>query len=145
MTGSVRGVAALVLCGYVVAVGVVLLAAEPTLAADVITRTEAWLAAHGAPGWVTWPGRVELALNAAMFAPLAFLASVALPRHPWGNWVAYSFLGSGVVEVVQAFVLEPRSAQYVDVVANTLGGLAGAVAAVPLCGWLQRLSDGRSA
>ncbi len=99
-----------------------------------IARTEARLTAHGAPGWVTWPGRVELVLNAAMFAPVAFLASLACPRHPWGNWVAYSFIGSGLVEVVQAFALEPRSAQYVDVVANTLGGLVGAVVARPVGG-----------
>ena len=144
MIGSVRVTAGMLLCGYVLAVAGILLATEPTLAVHVIARAEAWLAAHGAPAWVTWPGRVELVLNAAMFAPVTFLASLAVPRHPWGNWVAYAFLASGFVEVVQAFVLEPRSAQYVDVVANTLGGLMGAAAAIPVCHRMRGVSVERS-
>lgn len=46
---------------------------------------------------------------------------------------------------MQAFALEPRSAQYVDVVANTLGGLVGAMAAIPVGSRLGHLSDARSA
>jgi hypothetical protein len=141
---SIRVAAVLALSVYVLATGIVLLAAQPTFATEVIDRTETWLAAQGAPGWVTYPGRVQLALNAAMFAPLTFLASLAAPRRPWSNWVAYSFIGSGAVEVFQAFALEPRSAQYVDVVANTLGGLIGALIALPLAAGLRRLSDERS-
>jgi VanZ family protein len=48
------------------------------------------------------------------------------------------------VEVVQAFALEPRAAEYVDVVANTLGGLIGALVSIPLAAWLRRVSDERS-
>ena len=140
MSRPIRISAALALTGYVLAVAVVLLAAQPTIATDVIVQTEGWLAAHGAPSWMTFPGRVELALNAAMFAPLTFLASLAFPRHPWANWVVYAFLGSGAVEVFQAFALEPRSAQYVDVVANTLGGVVGALVALPLSRG-QRVSE----
>lgn len=133
--------AALALALYLLIAGIVLLATHSTVATEVIAHTTAWLTAHDAPAWVTDGGRVELALNAALFAPLTFLASLALPRHPWGNWVAYAFAGSGAVEVIQAFVLEPRSAQYVDVVANTLGGLIGAVLAIPAARGLQRISD----
>lgn len=136
--------AAVMLGCYILVVSVVLLTADPTLAADVIARTEQALQAQGAPAWVTWGDRVQMMLNALMFAPITALASVALPRHPWGNWVAYAFLGSGLVEVVQAFALEPRSAEYVDVVANTLGGLVGALVAVPITAWMRGVSDERS-
>ena len=70
MTRAVRGVAALLLGVYVVTVGLVLLAAEPTLAVDAIDRAESWLDARGAPAWVTRSGRVEFVLNAVMFALL---------------------------------------------------------------------------
>lgn len=136
----IQVVAATALALYLLVAGLVLLATHSTVATEVIARTTAWLTAHDAPDWLTYGGRVELALNAALFAPLTFLASLALPRHPWGNWVAYAFAGSGAVEVFQAFVLEPRSAQYVDVVANTLGGLIGALLALPVTAGLQRLS-----
>lgn len=139
-SGPIRLAAVLALVVYVLVAAVVLLSTHSTVATEVIAHTRAWLVAHGAPDWMTYRGRVELALNAAMFAPMTFLASIALPRHPWGNWVAYAFAGSGAVEVFQAFALEPRSAQYVDVVANTLGGLIGALAALPLAFGLQRLS-----
>lgn len=137
---AVRRAAAVLLACYVVLVAAVLLNADPTFAADVIARTGHWLEDHGTPPWMTWGDRVEMILNALMFAPFAALASIAFPRHPWGNWVAYAFLGSGFVEVVQAFVLEPRSAQYVDVVANTLGGVLGAVISLPVTHWLRRSS-----
>lgn len=133
-------VAALLLGCYLLAVAIVLLTADQSLSTSVIDRTEQALTARGAPAWLTWGARVQLLLNALMFAPLTALASVALPRHAWGNWVAYSFIGSGLVEVVQAFALEPRSAEYVDVVANTLGGLLGALVALPLAALLRGVS-----
>ena len=67
-----------------------------------------------------------------MFTPVVLLAALTFPRHPWANWVVYGFVVSGAVELLQGFYLSPRSAQFVDVVANTLGALLGAVIAVPL-------------
>src|SRR5689334_22437280 len=128
----VRVVAAVALVTYASLAAVVLLSTHSTVATEVIAHTKASLTAQGAPDWMTYGARVEIALNAALFAPLALLASIALPRHPWGNWVAYAFSGSSAVEVFQAFALEPRSAQYVDVVANTLGALIGALLALPI-------------
>ena len=141
---AVRGIAGGLLGGYVLAVAVILLNADPSLATEVIGRVEAGMRERGVPAWMTWGDRVQLMLNALMFAPITWLASVAVPRHAWGNWVAYSFAGSGVVEIVQAFALEPRAAQYADVVANTLGGLTGALLALPLTLWLRRISARRS-
>ena len=141
---AARLVAAVALCCYVLIVALILLNADPSFASDVIARTEQALRERGAPAWMTYGDRVQMMLNALMFTPITLLASIAVPRHPWGNWVAYAFVGSGLVEVVQAFALEPRSAEYVDVVANTLGGLFGAVLAVPVTAWLRRISVERS-
>ena len=110
--------------------GAVLTEYNPTIAIDVVTRTEAWLEARGAPALATGPGRVEFLLNTAMFVPVAFLAALTFPRHPWANWVVYALVASIGVELVQGLYLPPRSAQYEDVVANTSGALIGAVAAV---------------
>ncbi|NHC23869.1 hypothetical protein G6553_11880 [Nocardioides sp. IC4_145] len=45
------------------------------------------------------------------------------------------FVGSAGVELVQAFLLPARSATYVDIVANTAGGLLGAAAVAVLRRW----------
>ena len=130
MTRTARLVFASLLVAYVVFLAAVLTQYNPTVATDVVTHLEHSLAARGAPGWVTGPGRVEFALNAAMFAPVAFLGAMTFPRHPWGNWVVYGFVASGAVELFQGLVLPPRSAEMADVVANTLGALVGSVAAL---------------
>ena len=144
MITAVRLVAAALLGTYVVVVAAILLNADPTFATDAIQETERSLVARGAPEWMTFGDRVQMMLNALMFAPITAFAAVTFPRHPWGNWVAYAFAGSGMVEVVQAFVLEPRAAEYVDVVANTLGGLIGAALSVPVTFWMRRVTARRS-
>ena len=130
MTGTARLVLAILLVAYVVFLAAVLTQYNPTVATDVVVHLERSLAARGAPSWVTAPGRVEFGLNAAMFAPITFLAAMTFPRHPWGNWVVYGFVTSGAVELFQGLVLPPRSAEFADVVANTLGALVGSVAAL---------------
>lgn len=127
-----RLVAAALLVAYVVFLGAVLTEYNPVIATDVVARFGSWLGLHGVPTTFTQPARVEFFLNAAMFAPVAFLAALALPRHPWANWVVYGFVLSAGVELLQGLFLPPRSAQFVDVVANTLGALVGALAALPL-------------
>jgi glycopeptide antibiotics resistance protein len=107
----------------------------------VVSRFGLWLQSKGAPAVLSTPGRVEFLLNTAMFAPVAFLAAVAFPRHPWANWVVYGFVLSGGVELLQGLYLPPRSAQFVDVVANTLGGLIGTVIAAPFAGILRNARD----
>jgi len=135
---SFRVVPALACGAYVAFLGAVLTQYEPAVASAVVTRAEAWLDGHGAPGWMTAPGRVEFLLNAAMFAPAVMFAATALPRHPWANWVVYGFVASGAVELFQGLFLGPRSAQMVDVVANTLGALVGAAVSVAVIGAFDR-------
>jgi len=143
VTPLLRLVPALLLAMYVVFLAAVLSEYNPTVATDVVSRVEVWLEDEGAPAVMTGPGRVEFLLNAAMFAPIIFLAALTFPRHPWANWVVYGFVASGAVELLQGLYLPPRSAQFVDVVANTLGALVGALGAVPLCGAFRRDSGER--
>jgi glycopeptide antibiotics resistance protein len=131
VTSPARLTAGALLLIYVLFLAAVLMEYHPTVAIDVVARFGLWLQSKGAPAVLTAPGRVEFLLNTAMFAPVAFLAAVAFPRHPWANWVVYGFVLSGAVELLQGVYLPPRSAQFVDVVANTLGALLGAVAALP--------------
>lgn len=131
MTVTARLVSATLLVMYVVFLAAVLTEYNPTVATEVVSRGEVWLEGHGAPSVMTGPGRVEFLLNAAMFAPIALLATLTFPRHPWANWVVYAFVASALVELLQGVYLPPRSAQFVDVVANTLGALVGALMAVP--------------
>ncbi|MBB6628482.1 VanZ family protein [Nocardioides sp. KIGAM211] len=128
----VRLVSAALLVAYAVALAVVLMEYNPLVATDVVARFGYWLQGHGASAAMTEPARVEFLLNAAMFAPVAFLAALALPRQHWATWVVWGFVLSGAVELLQGVLLPPRSAQFEDVVANTLGALVGAVASLPV-------------
>jgi VanZ family protein len=76
--------------------------------------------------WTTF-SRLEVAMNAAIVAPLTFLAVAVKPSWSWRDWTAIGFLVSGGVELVQAVLLSGRHASFSDVVANTLGALLGAV------------------
>ena len=50
-----------------------------------------------------------------------------MPRLSVSDWVLVGFVGTLVVEVVQKLALPTRTGSTVDIVANTLGALAGAV------------------
>ena len=129
MPTPVRLVALVLLVGYVAGLTVVLMQYDPTVASRVVTAVESWLGRAGAPALVTVAGRVEFVLNALMVVPVVLLAALLLPGRPWAGWVAYAFVLSCVVELAQGLLLPPRSAQAVDVVANTLGALGGVLAA----------------
>ncbi len=117
---------------YVAFLATVLLRPSGAQATGVVAKVAVRLVDLGVPATLSAPVRVEFMLNAVMFAPLTLLAALILPRHPWANWVVYTFVGSAAVEVVQGLLLPLRSAQFVDVVANTLGGLVGSFAALIL-------------
>ncbi len=132
VTSRLRPLLVALWLGYVAFLATVLLRPSGAQATGVVMRVAERLVALGVPAEISAPVRVEFLLNAAMFAPLTLLAALILPRHPWANWVVYTFVASAAVEVVQGFLLPLRSAQFVDVVANTLGGLVGSFAAVIL-------------
>lgn len=81
----------------------------------------------GAPDWIVEPYRFEFLANALILMPVSALGSLIWPSTTWRDWTAYAFLTAGAVECAQALLLPDRTASFVDVVANTLGGLLGAV------------------
>lgn len=89
-----------------------------------VTQLTAALNRVGVPITTTW---VEIGLNVALFVPLSLLGTVLVPRLSVSDWVLVGFVGTLVVEVVQKLALPTRTGSTVDIVANTLGALAGAV------------------
>ena len=65
-------------------------------------------------------------LNVLLFLPFGALVTLAL-RRPWWVTTAGAFTASALIELVQWRWLE-RDGSWVDVAANTLGALVGALA-----------------
>jgi VanZ like family len=82
----------------------------------------------GVPAGLATPTRAEFVCNALILMPISALGSLRWPGTTWRDWTAYAFVIAGTVELAQALVLPERSASFVDVAANTLGGLGGAAA-----------------
>ncbi|WP_170970122.1 VanZ family protein [Nocardioides jishulii] len=144
MQTSLTTYARIALAVYVLALAVVLFQPTPEIASGTVLGVDDLLVRFGFPeAWVA-PGRVEFVLNALMFAPVPFLGAWVFPGLRWTDWVAYTFLASSAVELTQGVLLSARSAQFVDIVANTLGGVIGAgviaivVALLPGAAWLPR-------
>lgn len=80
----------------------------------------------GVPAGIASGGRVEFVTNAVMLMPVSALGLVVWPRTNWRDWTACAFVIAALAELAQAVLLPGRSATFVDIVANTLGGAAGA-------------------
>lgn len=129
MPTSTTSLARVALGVYVLALAVVLFQPSAGAAIGTVGGLTDVLRELGLPSSLANAYRVEFVLNALMFAPVPFLGMWVFPRLSWTDWVAYTFLASAAVELTQGLFLEARSAQFVDVVANTLGGVIGAGAA----------------
>jgi VanZ like family len=128
MATTARRTAAAIALGYlgVLALAVFWPSADyATGSVDVVWRL---LHRVGAPGWVTF-GAVEFTANIVLFMPLSALGSVLLERWDWWFWTGLGAVTSAAIELTQLVFLDARSATVLDVVANTLGALAGAVLA----------------
>ena len=141
MQTSVRSVARLLLTVYVIALALILFQPSAGAAIESVGGVTDVLRRLGLPETLVNGYRVEFVLNALMFAPVPFLGAWVFPRLRWTDWVAYTFLASSAVEVTQGLFFPARSAQFVDVVANTLGGVLGALAALVALAFLP--SGGR--
>ena len=125
VVGRNRGLR-VVLVAYSLILGWILLWPSGAIAAATIEHVHRLLLAPGLLAGLITEGRVQFALNALMVAPVPLLATLLWPRWTWERWTAYGFVASGTVELIQGLLLQPRSAQFVDIVANTLGALLGA-------------------
>ena len=127
ITESTRRGLLIALLGYSALLGVALLA--PTSGTQ--SEMASWVSDLGT--WVGFSpetanqGRAEFVCNVVILAPVSLLGSLLWPRTTWRDWTAYTFVIAGLVELTQGLVLPGRTASYVDITANTLGGLVGAV------------------
>ncbi len=117
----------MVLAAYSLLLGWILLwpSGEPATAA--VEHVRRFVLVLGSPEGLVSGARVEFVLNALMVAPVPLLATLLWPRWTWERWTVLGFVVSGAVELIQGLLLQQRSAEFVDIVANTLGVLIGAV------------------
>lgn len=128
MTTLNRMAARVALVAYVVFLLFVLFQPRPEVAVGSVVRVADLLAQLPYIGPRSTPGRVEFLLNIFAFAPASFLGRWAFPSSVWSAWVAWGFMGSVAVELIQGLYLADRSAQFADIVANTAGSLLGVTA-----------------
>lgn len=115
---------------YLLALGMVVLQPEPEVAVGSVSSVKDLLVGIGVPDeWLT-NDRVEFGLNTLLFAPVTFLGALVFPRVRWSEWVVAAFVLSAGIELVQGLFFPDRMATFVDVVANTAGGLLGAGASL---------------
>ncbi|WP_164515427.1 VanZ family protein [Microbacterium sp. 10M-3C3] len=77
--------------------------------------------------WATY-ARIEFSANIALFAPFGFLLA-GLVR-AWGWVIAIGVASSAAIELIQGTLLPGRTASAWDVIANSLGMVAGVVIAL---------------
>ena len=118
--------ARVLLVGYAVVLALVLFSSNSDLQESLVVDVAHAVQVVLPDGWVTFT-RVEIALNAVIIAPIAFLGSMLWPRLRWQQWTAYGFLGAGAVEFLQGILLPGRQASFSDIFANTAGALLGAL------------------
>ncbi|HRV68331.1 MAG TPA: VanZ family protein [Marmoricola sp.] len=129
-------IAAVLLVGYSITLGIILLNPSPALPADVVDRAQEALASWlGAQDWFGGK-RVEFALNSLMFVPVGLLVPMVATRLNWRDVTVIALLASAGVEIYQGLFLIDRSAEFADVVANTLGCAVGAII-VDTVEWLR--------
>ncbi|MFT3860237.1 VanZ family protein [Micropruina sp.] len=96
-----------------------------------IDRVLVILHRHGVPIWFGY-SKLEFTANVLMFLPLGFLLALTLPQRVW--WLALLLAPgfSAMIEYTQGAFLAARFASGWDVIANTIGGLLGALVAYAL-------------
>lgn len=72
-------------------------------------------------------GHIEFTANIAMFIPLGILLALWLGRRRWWIAMVACFALSGAIETFQGLFLPDRYASFYDVIANTTGGVIGAL------------------
>ena len=112
---------------YAVLLALALFSPSSQVQSSAVVHLSSVLSSLGFPAkFVTYP-RLEVLMNAAIVAPLTFLASLSWPSWSWRDWTAAGFLVAVAVELAQGLLLPGRQAAFSDIVANTAGALAGAL------------------
>jgi len=85
-------------------------------------------------GRMVW-SRTEVVANVALFVPVGFLLAVVVQR-AWVSVALCAVLSAGI-ELAQGLWLPSRVPSVLDVEHNALGGLVGALVALPVL-WVMR-------
>lgn len=109
---------------YLLAVAWIVFLPSAAVATGSVSVIAALLHAAGLPFWVT-PTAVEFVTNVLLFMPASFLGRSFRPRWRLVQWLMAGLVGTLFIEAVQHLMLPGRSAQVMDIVANTLGAAAG--------------------
>ena len=116
-------------------VGLAVIAFWPTPvdrdAEGLLTSAVGWLHRHGAPLWMQYDA-IEFGANIALFFPVGLFVVVLSGAPRWWLGLLVGFTASCAIELGQLAFLPARYASVNDVVANTAGATAGAIAAVLL-------------
>lgn len=142
-----RSALAAIAAAYAVALAIVLFWPSPVDGDGGFVRFDPLLdalAALGIPAWASYPW-VEFAANTALFVPLGVLWAAAARTPRLRRAASAALIGAGVsiaAELGQRFLLDERTTDLRDVVANTLGSVFGALVGVLVTG---ALSAGSSA
>lgn len=124
-----RRLAALLMAVYLVVVAWIVFLPTADVASGSVHVIAGLLWAAGFPAWIT-PTAVEFVTNVLLFAPVGFLGRTFRPHWGWLRWLMVGLAGTLTIEAVQHLLLPERSAQLMDVVANSIGAVAGYGAAV---------------
>ena len=130
-TATARGVAGGLAVVYVLFLAFTVFWPSAEYATGTVDVATDFLHSLGAPGWITdsW---MQFLANIVLFIPLSLLGSVLLDRWGWRFWLGAGFAASACIELAQLIFLGGRSPTLLDVLANTLGAVAGALIAVAL-------------
>ncbi len=119
-----RRVAAGLMAAYLAVVAWIVFLPTAAVASGSVHVIAALLQSAGFPPWIT-PTAVEFVTNVLLFVPASFLGRTFRPHWRWRHWLAAGLVGTLLIESVQYAFLSARSAQLMDVVANTLGAVVG--------------------
>ncbi|MFF2244483.1 VanZ family protein [Arthrobacter sp. NPDC058130] len=109
-------------------------------ASDLLMRSLRKLHRWGVPTWFDYRV-VELASNVILFLPLGALVTRILGPRLWWGGVAVGFVVSVLIELSQLIFLPARFPSVADVAANTFGAMVGALAALLLMAYQDRVRN----
>jgi glycopeptide antibiotics resistance protein len=127
MSGTARRWLVVALVAYAAALAVALLAPTSGTQSSMASVFVRMGTAVGLSPETATQARAEFLGNALILVPVAALGSLVWRGTTWREWTAYAFVLATAVELTQGLLLSARTASASDVVANTLGGLGGAV------------------
>lgn len=83
-----------------------------------------WLHAHGMPSFIGYDN-IEFGANILLFTPFGYIAAAWTGK--WWHALSTGFAASCIIELGQALILPNRVASLLDILANTMGAVLGAL------------------